>query len=88
MQPYFTTFFFLTNININLIFTFIIKLARLFGLMVFNKTKYIHACVKQAGLFCLLWIKCDLFDSTVAMHSLYEHFLEDIIYIGIVIVVL
>jgi hypothetical protein len=56
--------------------------------MVFNKTKYIHACVKQAGLFCLLWIKCDFFDSTVAMHSLYEHFLEDIIYIGIVIVVL
>jgi len=49
------------------------------------------ACVKQAGLFCLLWIKCDFFllsDSTVAIHSHYEHFLEDIIYIGTVIVVL
>ena len=62
VQPYFTTFFFLTNININLNFTLIIKLASLFGLMVFNKTKYIHACVKQAGLFFLLWIKCNLFD--------------------------
>ena len=91
VQPYFTIFFFLTNININLIFTLIIKLASLFGLMVFNKTKYIPAFVKQAGLFCVLWIKCDFFllsDSTVAIHSRYEHFLEDIIYIGIMIEVL